>query len=72
MKINSVTPAPASRVGDGGYAMFVVSHRPFEHTPTSTLLAMNRQYMREYRADPTDVNRRAVERSSIELSRRGA
>ncbi|AGT12820.1 hypothetical protein PHELEMICH_82 [Mycobacterium phage Phelemich] len=25
MKINSVTPTPASRVGDGGYATFVAS-----------------------------------------------
>lgn len=113
MKINSVTPTPASRVGDGGYETFVASHRPpvaemsdealaserstlfgyteadklarsrevcdeihrralYANTPTSVLLEMNRTYTREYRANRTAAGWRAVEQTSLELSRRGA
>ncbi len=44
----------------------------FAHTSTKTLLAMNGQYLREYRENPTDANLRAVIESDAELSRRGA
>lgn len=44
----------------------------FSNTSTKTLLEMNKQYLKEYRANPTAANLRAVTRSSRELSRRGA
>ena len=44
----------------------------YPHTSTRTLLAMNAQYLREYRANPTAANLAAVENTSRELSRRGA
>lgn len=44
----------------------------FANISTATLLSMNGTYLREYRANPTDANLRAVNDSSIELSRRGA
>lgn len=45
---------------------------PFPYTSTRELLAMNATYLREYRADPTPAKRAAVEKTSRELSRRGA
>jgi hypothetical protein len=43
----------------------------FANTSTKTLIGMNTTYLKEYREDPTDAKRRAVEESSRELSRRG-
>lgn len=44
----------------------------FANISTKTLLAMNAQYLREYRANPTAGNLEAVNQSSIELTKRGA
>jgi hypothetical protein len=44
----------------------------FQFHTTRELLAVNAQYLREYREDPTPAKLRAVEESSRELSRRGA
>lgn len=49
-----------------------VQATPFPHTSTRELLAMNATYLREYEADPTPAKRAAVEKTSRELSRRGA
>lgn len=44
----------------------------FANHSTKELLQVNGTYLREYRANPTDANLRAVVESSRELSRRGA
>lgn len=44
----------------------------FANISTRELLEINKTYLREYRAEPTEAKLAAVVRSSEELSRRGA
>lgn len=44
----------------------------FANTSTESLIQINGQYLREYRANPTEANLRAVNQSSRALTERGA
>ncbi|AEJ91941.1 hypothetical protein BPBIEBS31_94 [Mycobacterium phage BPBiebs31] len=44
----------------------------YPNTSTRSLIEMNIQYLREYRANPTVANLAAVRSTDAELTRRGA
>lgn len=57
----------AGPIASGG-----VMFQTFPYHSTRELLGLNRIYIREFRENPTDSARRAVELTDAELTRRGA
>lgn len=72
MRLVSLERERAARIRQGNWHEPSAQPNRFVNTSTETLLAMNRQYYREWEADPTPGKRAAVIQSSEELSRRGA